>query len=75
MVHHIAYDDEGDNAQSLLRQGYSDNGNINVGDTIENSTENQQGYMLYMVILNDAGKKDLELLETYFYICYLIITY
>ena len=66
MVHHIAYEDHGDNAQSLLRQGYSDNGNINVGDTIENSTQNQQGYMKYEVVLNDAGKKDLELVDTYF---------
>lgn len=41
------------------------NRDIKVGDTISFVTRNQQGYMKYKVVLDDEGKKDLEVIETY----------
>lgn len=41
------------------------NKDINVGDTISWITNNQQGYMKYKVVLDDEGKKDLKIIETY----------
>ena len=41
------------------------NKDIKVGDTISWITNNQQGYMKYKVVLDDEGKKDLKIIETY----------
>jgi hypothetical protein len=42
-----------------------DEDEINVGDTIEYISNNQMGYVKYLVILDDDGKKNLKKLTDY----------
>ena len=41
------------------------NNEIKVGDTIEYVSNNQQGWVLYKVVLNDEGEKSLDKISDY----------
>lgn len=57
-----AFESRGDTVWNVLENNLNE---INVDDTIINVTQNQTGYAMYRVVLDNTGKKTLKLVDSY----------
>lgn len=61
-INYEAFESRGETVWNVLENNMNE---INVDDTITNVTQNQMGYALYRVVLDNAGKKTLKLVDSY----------
>ena len=53
--------------ENTIQLEFEKNPNIIVNDTIEYISNNQMGYVKYIVILDENGKKILKLIDSYYH--------
>lgn len=61
-INYDAFESRGETVWNVLENNMNQ---INVDDTITNVTQNQTGYAMYRVILDNTGKKTLKLVDSY----------